>query len=176
MLKKITPFLLILLLSLSCLLIGSGLAWGLNVSSVKKDSNSSFLISSVDKVPERYQNGLNLYLETCSTCHLALPPEVLPMETWQVLLEKPNDHYGTSVNGLIRLTQLLIWDYLRTYSRPLTPNEPVPLYTERSRYFKALHPRVTLPDVVTHKTCLVCHPAAENFNFRTLTPEWENSP
>jgi hypothetical protein len=173
---KITSFLLLIILSVSCLLCGSSLAWGLNISSFKQDNPSPLLISSVDQVPQRYQNGLNLYLDTCSGCHIALPPEILPMETWQTILENPMDHYGTSVDGLIRLTQLLIWDYLRTYSRPLNKDEPVPLYAERSRYFKALHPRVDLPDIVSHKTCLVCHPGAERFNFRSLTSEWEDAP
>ncbi len=180
MIKKIRPFTLILTLSLSCLLMGGSLAWGLNTQNLEQTDltleETPFLLTSIDEVPERYQSGLKLYRDTCSGCHIALPPEILPMETWQTLLENPNDHYGTSVTGLIRLTQLLIWDYLRTYSRPLNKDEPIPLYAERSRYFKALHPRVPLPDVVTHKTCITCHPGAENFNFRTLTSEWEDAP
>jgi hypothetical protein len=183
MIKKIASFLLILTLSLSCLLVGRSLAWGIqpfnsenfDISS-QSSLNSDYWLIAIDDVPERYQNGLKLYRETCSGCHIAVPPEVLPMETWQTLLENPDDHYGTSVTGIIRLTQLLMWDYLRTYSRPLNKDEPVPYYIERSRYFKALHPRVPLPNVVTHQTCITCHPGAENFNFRTLRPEWEDAP
>lgn len=163
--RKILSLLLIVLLVSGCLLMGKGLAWGLN------PSPSPVLLSSVDEVAEKQQSGLKLYLDTCAKCHIALPPEVLPMETWQRLLEKPDDHYGTSVKGLIRLTQVLMWDYLRTYSRPLKPDEPMPFYVERSRYFKALHPRVPLPEEVSHRTCITCHPAASQFNFRTLSPE-----
>lgn len=99
----------------------------------------------------------------------------MPTETWRKLLERPQNHYTTSLD-LISLTQILIWDYLRAYSRPLGKDEPLPLYLEQSRYFKALHPRVPLPQPVTHKTCVSCHPNITNFDFRTLTNEWDNSP
>jgi hypothetical protein len=100
----------------------------------------------------------------------------MPIETWKQLLEKPDKHYGTQLTEMIRLTQLLIWEYLSTFSRPLLPDEPVPFYVEQSRYFKALHPRVELPKPTTTKSCLICHPQAANFDYRTLSPEWEEAP
>ena len=132
--------------------------------------------NSVDPIPTRYYPGFESYIENCSSCHLALPPEVLPIEAWQQILQNPNDHYGVSLDNLNRLTQLLIWDYVSTFSRPLPPNTPVPVYTEKSRYFKALHPKVQLPTETTTKTCLTCHPKGLEFDFITLSPEWEATP
>jgi hypothetical protein len=155
--------LLLCLVGLWSISLGMGMALALDNSKL------------TDAVPQRLQTGQDLYLETCAGCHIPIPPAVLPIETWQTILEKPNNHYGTKV-PLVRITQVLIWDYLRTFSRPLNREEVEPVYVGTSRYFKALHPRVTLPKPVTHKTCIVCHPGAEQFDYRTLSPEWENSP
>jgi len=130
---------------------------------------------SLEPIPEQFSTGRETYLESCSSCHLALPPEVLPTETWRQILEKPQNHYGTSVN-LISLTQILIWDYIRAYSRPLNRDEPLPIHLEESRYFKAIHPLVPLPQPVTYRTCISCHPSAKSFDFRTLSNQWENTP
>lgn len=166
--RRRSPWFWGLLLLIWCFTLGSGIGLVLNPS--------SSVAQSPDDVLPRYQSGAKLYLETCSDCHLPIPPQVLPTETWQRLLEKPEDHYGTSVPGLIRLTQVLMWEYVRTYSRPLTQNEPMPFYVERSRYFKALHPRVELPDVVSHQTCITCHPNAKRLDYQTLAPAWQDAP
>ncbi|MFM7572808.1 MAG: hypothetical protein ACKO4S_06675 [Snowella sp.] len=131
---------------------------------------------SVDPVPTRYQLGFQAYLETCASCHIAVPPEVLPTESWREILRKPDNHFGVVIPNYNRLTQLLIWDYMSNFSRPLPPDSPLPLYVEKSRYFKALHPRVTMPPDMTSKSCVTCHPNVANFNFRTLTPEWNDAP
>jgi hypothetical protein len=152
---------LLLLLGLWSIIAGAGMALALDGS------------NAVDPVPERFQTGQNLYLETCSGCHVPIPPQVLPTETLQAILENPDNHYGTSV-PLVRITQVVIWDYVRNFSRPLSKEEPQPVYVGQSRYFKALHPQVDLPKPVTHQTCIVCHPQAGAFDYRTLSPEWEN--
>ena len=131
---------------------------------------------SVDPVPTRYEPGFQAYMETCASCHIAIPPEVLPTESWREILRKPDNHFGVVIPNYNRLTQLLIWDYMSNFSRALPPDSPLPLYVEKSRYFKALHPRVTMPPDMTSKTCVTCHPNVANFNFRTLTPEWDDAP
>jgi hypothetical protein len=145
-----------------CITLGLGMSFALG--------------ESVDPVPSRFQSGQELYLENCSGCHIAIAPEVLPTETWKQLLEKPEDHYGQSLKSLIRISQLLMWEYLQTFSRPLNPGEPVPLLIDQSRYFKALHPKVKFSEPVTHKTCIQCHPGVAQFNYQTLTPEWQDAP
>lgn len=122
-----------------------------------------------------FQISRKLYLENCASCHVPLPAEVLPTETWQQILENPEQHYGESLPRTIGLNTRLIWNYLRTFSRPLLPEEPKPEYVTNSRYFKALHPQVDLPQPVTHQSCILCHPGAQQLDYRTLSPEWEGT-
>lgn len=115
-----------------------------------------------------------LYIEHCGTCHLPIPPEVLPTETWKEILEKPQKHYGTQVTTLVRITQVVLWQYLSTYARSLNPQEPQPYFISQSRYFRALHPQVDLPDPLTHRSCAVCHPGAAQLDYQTLAPQWQD--
>lgn len=130
---------------------------------------------TVDPVPRRYQLGQELYLQNCGTCHIALPPAVLPSETWRNLLQD-QEHYGQKLPPLIGPDTLILWEYLRNFSRPPAAGEKVPYRVSESRYFKALHPRVKLPRNTKIASCVTCHPSAVQFNFRELTPEWANSP
>jgi len=127
---------------------------------------------SLEPIPERFQAGRETYLESCSSCHIAIPPEVMPTETWRKILEKPQNHYGSSVN-LVSLNQILIWQYMKYYSRPLNQDEQTPQHLDESRYFKALHPAIPLPEPLTLKTCITCHPSANSFDFRDLSNQWQ---
>jgi hypothetical protein len=62
-----------------------------------------------------------------------------------------------------------MWQYLQTFSRPVYGNEVVPYRLKNSRYFKALHPKVDLPENVRPQTCISCHPSANQFDFVTLS-------
>ena len=140
-----------------------------------ENSRPAATIGTVDPVPPKYQLGQELYLENCATCHIGLPPAILPTETWRQLLQD-RQHYGQQIKPLVDPPRLLVWDYLRTFSRAHDQEEETPYRIADSRYFKALHPRVQLPRSLTMASCASCHPAAAQFNFRRLTPEWENSP
>jgi hypothetical protein len=133
-------------------------------------------IGTVDVVPDRYQLGKELYLENCASCHVALPPEVLPTESWRRVVQEPTQHYGQQLQPMIGPSLLVMWDYLRAFSRPLIEGEAIPYRVTESRYFKALHPQVELPRLVGSSSCVTCHPGVDQFNYRTLTPEWRNSP
>ncbi len=158
------------------------LGWGLALvagGTVKPDSIAQATPAqsgTIDTVPNRYQLGRELYLENCATCHIALPPEVLPMETWRRLLQEPEQHYGKELERITGPSLLIMWDYLRTFSRPLGAKEPTPYRVSESRFFKALHPRVKFPQSVNPAGCVTCHPGVAQHNYRSLTPEWENSP
>ena len=56
---------------------------------------------TVDPITPRYQLGKELYLENCASCHVPLPPEVLPSETWRRLLLEPEQHFGQQLKPLI---------------------------------------------------------------------------
>lgn len=166
--KKRTPVIFLLLVLLWSLGIGWGGAWALNTPFHPLSPNAK----SVDYVPQKYQLGQEIYLETCGSCHLALPPAVFPSETWRQILQQPEEHYGVSLPRTIKPKVLLMWDYLQFFSRPLNQEEEVPYRFEESRYFQALHPQVDLPERLTPNSCVSCHASANEFNFRSLTEEW----
>ncbi|MGK7892088.1 MAG: cytochrome C [Xenococcus sp. (in: cyanobacteria)] len=143
-----------------------------NASSASTISNHSNLwLAQADKNAEL---GREFYVENCSSCHIPIPAEVLPTNTWQKILEEPRDHYGESLPNMASITVRLIWSYLRFYSRPTLEGEIVPEFVTNSRYFKALHPLVELPRPVSYQSCKLCHPGAASLDYRTLTPEWDN--
>ena len=131
---------------------------------------------TVDPVAPRYQLGKELYLENCASCHVPLPPEVLPSETWRRLLLEPEQHFGQQLKPVIGPSLVIMWEYLKTYSRPEAAKKPLPYRIAESPYFKALHPRVKFTQTVKPASCVICHPGASQYNYRRLTSEWENSP
>jgi mono/diheme cytochrome c family protein len=132
-------------------------------------------IGTTDPVPPTLKLGQDSYLETCAACHIGIPPAVLPTETWRQLLQD-SEHYGVNVQPLQEPFRRLVWNYLQTFSRPLKGEENIPYRISESRYFKALHPKVKFTQAIQLNSCATCHPSASQFDFRSLTPEWENAP
>ena len=116
--------------------------------------------------------GQELYLENCSSCHIPLPAQVLPRESWEDILNRTQNHYGQALPVSVKATAGLIWTYLYRYSRPANPGETIPQYVTNSRYFKALHPQVELPKPTNYQTCTICHPMAAQLNYRTLSSNY----
>ena len=177
--RRRSPLILFLLLFLWSIVLGWGFAQAttppnpVNPGVVAQATSEA--IGTVDPVPQRLQAGQRFYLENCATCHLALPPAVMPTQTWRDLLQD-SQHYGTQITPLQQPALDLVWNYISTYSRSIAKNETVPYRLQRSRYFKALHPKVQFSEPITLQSCLTCHPAARQFNYRMLAPEWENAP
>jgi cytochrome c553 len=163
-LRRRSPLVLFLLLLLWSIILGWGMAQA-----------AAPTIGTVDVVPSRYQFGQQTYLATCATCHVGLPPAVMPTQTWADLLQD-SQHYGTELTPLKEPYLTAVWKYISTYSRPILRNESIPYRLYQSRYFKALHPKVQIPRTVTVGSCIACHPAASQFDFRSLTPEWQDAP
>jgi hypothetical protein len=130
---------------------------------------------SIDAVPERYQLGQELYIQNCASCHIPIPPQVFPTETWKQLLSDPQ-HYGQKLRPIFNPQRTILWNYLVAFSRRLPKDGETPYRFGSSNYFKALHPRVPLPKPVTLGSCVSCHPKSPQFNFRKLSPEWQNAP
>ena len=167
--KKLKRQLLIVMLIIFGWSVAIGFILGLATSTQAANPPE---IGTVDVVPAKYQLGQELYLNNCSTCHLALPPQVLPSETWQHILED-SQHYGAQIKPLARIQYTLVWRYMTTFSRLKLANEKIPYRLSRSRYFLALHPNIELPEPPNMGSCVTCHPGAENYNFRKLTPDWD---
>jgi mono/diheme cytochrome c family protein len=188
-----SPLLLLLILLWSALL-GIGLA---QVTSANQLSNQQLVDSAapresltvaqvgqlesptnptdtVDTVTESYRQGQQYYLEGCATCHVGLPPAVMPSQTWAGLLPDPQ-HYGAQITPITEPLLQIAWNYISTYSRPIKEGERVPYRLQQSRFFKALHPKVAFTEPITVNSCLACHPAAAQFNYRRLSAEWEGA-
>ncbi|MBD2209854.1 cytochrome C [Nostoc linckia FACHB-104] len=151
------------------------MGWLLALASNVQGATPTSQVGTVDVVPQQYKLGQELYVENCSTCHIPIPPEVLPSQTWKSLLED-SQHYGAQLQPLIDPPRILVWRYLQTFSRPQRKDEETPYRVNNSRYFKALHPKVKLQRPVQINSCVSCHSSAADFNFRQLSPEMENSP
>jgi hypothetical protein len=163
------------LIVLILLLLGWSLCLGLGLAQAIEAPKPSAVVGTVDVVPDRYKFGQELYLENCATCHIGVPPAVLPTQTWRDLLQD-SQHYGVEITPLIDPPRRLVWNYLQTFSRQVAVDEKVPYRVFESQYFKVLHPKVELPQKLNLSSCVTCHPGASQFNFRSLTAEWENSP
>ena len=169
-------FLLLLVWSL-CLGWGMSLAVGTPMPTQRIAQAATVVPGAVDPIPERYQQGYKLYWENCSGCHIALPPQVLPTDSWRQILLEIDQHYGKKLEIITPIVQIM-WNYLQAFSRPQilqTKEEAIPEFVRESRYFKALHPQVDLPKDVSHQSCITCHPGVAQNDYRTLTPEWENA-
>jgi len=154
------------------------LAWSLVIgwlltSTTSVQANPTAEIGTVDVIPARQKLGEEIYIETCSNCHIAIPPAVLPSQTWKNLLQD-SQHYGVQLKPLVDPPRILVWGYLSTFSRSQREDEDTPYHVEKSRYFKALHPTVNLPRPVQISSCVSCHPGAGEYNFRRLSSELVN--
>ena len=161
--KSIKLLLIVLVWSLA---MGWLLSLASHIQAATPVGNSE--IGTVDVVPVKYQLGQELYIENCSTCHIAIPPQVLPTQTWKNLL-LDNQHYGVTLKPLVDPQRLLVWRYLSTFSRPRFKEESTPYRVRSSRFFKALHPGVKFSQPVQINNCASCHPSAKEFNFRRLS-------
>lgn len=148
------------------------MGWLLALATNAQSATPTAEIGTVDVVPAQYQLGQELYLENCSTCHIGLPPAVLPTQTWKNLLQD-SQHYGAQLKPLVDPPRILVWKYLSTFSRVKRDDEETPYRLNDSRYFKALHPGVKLPRPVQLGSCVSCHQGASDYNFRRLRAEWE---
>ncbi|MEL6469029.1 MAG: cytochrome C [Cyanobacteria bacterium J06623_4] len=118
----------------------------------------------VDPVAARDEAGYSVYVENCATCHVALPPAVLPRETWQTLVTD-TAHYGVTLQPFSPFDQQLMLSYLHTYSRS-RGSRPTPYRLKDSAYFQALHPGIALPQPLNLRSCTTCHATATEQNYR----------
>lgn len=130
---------------------------------------------TIDIIPKSYEQGLQVYFANCSTCHIALPAELLPRQAWQRLLENLNQHYEATLPVISSVEVRLMWNYLGTFSRLAAVEDRLPVFARDSRFFRALHPQVRFPEPAKITTCISCHPSAQEFNFRN-TISTSNTP
>lgn len=177
------PVVLIFLLCVGSGILGQGIAGAMdnplqiaqvnpqnsNQSSTQRTIQEAIANTpTIDVIPKRYEQSLEVYLANCSTCHLALPAELFPRQTWQRLLESTNQHYGAQLPFISGIEVSLMWNYLGTFARNAAIEDRIPFQVRDSRFFKALHPGVKFPEPAKVTTCISCHPSAAEFNYRRL--------
>lgn len=129
----------------------------------------------VDPISPQIEASYRIYLSKCATCHVALPPAVLPTQTWQSLVVDPA-HYGLTLTDITAFEKQLIVNYLQAYSRSHQSSNPLPFKLSDSDYFRALHPQVTLPQPLSLHGCTSCHLSATTQNYRDLISDPSNRP
>jgi len=162
-----SPIVLLLLVALWSVSIG-WLASGAQAQNAELPTVPDNLphIGTVDPVPENKRAGQLLYLDTCASCHIAIPPALLPTETWRDNLLDEN-HYGTIVPVLPSPQIEILWDYLQYFSRPNpSQNDTQPFRLGSSSFFTAMHPGLAIERPVRLDGCASCHPGASDFDFR----------
>ncbi|NEO25492.1 MAG: cytochrome C [Kamptonema sp. SIO4C4] len=164
-----SPLVLLLLILAWSLIFGVGMAMAL------EKTPTSLSNKSIDPVPSELQLAQEVYVEKCGSCHLALPPETMPTQTWRDLLQNPQNHYGVNLESQLISTDILImWKYVRDFSRSIEEGEDPPFRVRDSRFFTALHPKVEFSQPITPQGCVSCHPGANEFNFRRLSSEGDS--
>jgi len=173
------------LLLLGGMAIGFGLAIALQTAPALAQG-----VKALDPVPPEFALRQQVYVERCGSCHVAIPPALLPRERWEELIQRPEQHFGVNlrqshgdIRALSNIDIRLMWDYIRATSRNAQTRETPPTQVSSSRFFRALHPKIAescrtlaginCPDRITVQTCGVCHPQATDYDYRTLAPGWE---
>lgn len=53
------------------------------------------VVNALEGAPALYSQD-NVYLEECGACHLAYPPDLLPVASWELIMSGLEDHFGDS--------------------------------------------------------------------------------
>lgn len=118
----------------------------------------------VDPVSEKHAVGYEIYVERCATCHVALPPALLPLEAWETIVTD-SAHYGVSLPSIPPFDQQIMVNYLQTYSRSYRGRGPTAYRLTDSDFFAALHPNVLLPEPLNLRSCTSCHVGADKQDY-----------
>ncbi len=176
--RRRSPLILLLLLVVWSVVMGWGLAQAreLPLSGVPNTSTpATQTIASLEPLPSPLDVGRQYYLNSCGSCHVALPPMVLPTETWRQMLLEPQ-HYGVTLDLPRGPVLRVMWSYLSNASRAQQDDESVPFRVAQSRFFRALHPRVKFATPPNVTGCASCHIGAKEFDYQSLSPQWRNAP
>ena len=123
-----------------------------------------------------------VYKEECGSCHMAYPPGLLPIRSWNKVMLGLDNHFGDNAE-LDEKTQRSITKYLLTngadksdyrrskkFSRSIKFND-LPVRTSETPYFKHEHDEIpdhlvsANPEVKSFSQCNACHAKAEQGSF-----------
>lgn len=117
------------------------------------------------------------YKDYCGTCHFAYQPGLLPSDSWELILNNLEDHFGETVE-LDPEIKIHISGYLNNNSANLSPakisrkivksiGNAAPLRITQTPYFQSKHHEIRLTDsnrerIGSLSNCMACHSTAED--------------
>ena len=111
------------------------------------------------------------YAQECASCHVALPPAMLPARSWQRVMAGLDRHYGVDAS-LDPATVRLLGDWLQANAGAgkRVREEPPQDRITRSAWFERKHRKIDpavwqLGSVKTAANCAACHAGAEQGRF-----------
>lgn len=137
------------------------------------------VLSWFDRTTPRIRpNDSGPYVEECGSCHFPYQPGLLPVLSWERIMNGLNDHFGENValheNNLHKIRNFLLNNAAGRVNSAL-PNKilaaqggrPAPLRITQTHYFVHEHsglPRKMVqdnPGVGSFSDCAICHQAAK---------------
>ena len=120
-------------------------------------------------------------LKECSACHIAFPPQMLPMRSWQALMSHLDKHFGedaslpkNTVQDIARYLTSMAADSPthnegRVFLRNL-PQSETPLRIVDTPIWQMIHgspanPVFKRPDITSPANCGACHQGAAQGQF-----------
>ena len=121
-----------------------------------------------------------VYIDQCGACHFAYQPGLLPAESWRLILDNTEDHFGEAVdlgeNARPEIERYLTSNAAHTSTAELcqkiirslngrTPSRITDIPYIRKKH-RELPPQVIKqPSVGTLGNCIACHQNAENGDY-----------
>jgi hypothetical protein len=111
--------------------------------------------------------------EECGSCHMAYPPQFLPVESWRALMAGLDKHFGSNAS-LEPAVASEIGSFLEQYAssrpRPTVDGKEPALRISDTRWFHAEHREVSSrewknPKVKSPSNCNACHTGADKGSF-----------
>lgn len=111
--------------------------------------------------------------EECGSCHIVYPPNMLPAESWRVLMANLNNHFGTNAsldNATQRELSNLLQDQGRGRAETSTNGQPIIRISQTSWFLdeheEEVSPRTWRnPKIKSASNCGACHTKAAQGRF-----------
>lgn len=131
------------------------------------------IAGSQDLKPSR---ALPLYPQECASCHMAYPPSLLSVDSWQRIMMGLSQHYGVDASlDTAQIDKISQWLKSEAGVYKKVQTSPPEDRISKSNWFIREHRRVApevwqLPSVKSSAHCMACHTQADQgrFNEREL--------
>lgn len=113
---------------------------------------------------------LPAYKQECASCHVAYPPGFLPAQSWQRLMSRLSQHFGTDASiDAAQVKQLESWLVQNAATRR-AQEPPAEDRITRSAWFVREHRKVSQsvwdrPSIKGPANCAACHTRADQGDF-----------